>query len=89
LSLAVGVAAACLFPANERSLEADRVVNQATTAAFAALANGDLRDGANAHRCRLVPEILREPNYPGGGERSARFFDAAFQHHWGQEFCRR
>jgi hypothetical protein len=89
LSLAVGVAAACLLPANQRSLEADRVVNQATTGAFAALVNGDLSDSANAHRCRLVPGILQERNYPGGGERAAQFFDAAFERHWGQEFCRR
>ena len=83
LSLAVGVAAACLLPANERSLAADRVDNQATAAAFAALVNGDLSDDANAHRCRLVPRI-REERID-----AARFFDDAFRRHWGQEFCQR
>jgi hypothetical protein len=84
LSLVVGVAAACLLPANERSLEADRVDSHATTAAFAALVNGNLSDNANAHRCRLVPEILEERD-----DDAARSFDAAFRRHWGQEFCRR
>jgi hypothetical protein len=83
LSLAVGVAAACLFPANERSLAADRVDSQATAAAFAALVNGDLSDSANAHRCRLVPEIREER------DGTVRSFDAAFRRHWGQEFCQR
>ena len=89
LSLAAGVTAACLLPANERSLAADRVENRATTAAFAALVKGDLSDNANAHRCRLVPGIVEEPSYPGGGERSAEFFDDAFRRYWGQDFCRR
>jgi len=83
LSLGVGVAAACLLPANERSLAADRVANQATAAAFAALVNGDLSDSANAHRCRLVPEIREERI------NAARAFDNAFRHHWGQPLCRR
>lgn len=83
LSLAVGVAAACLLPANERSLAADRLDTQATAAAFAALVNGDLSDKANAQRCRLVPEIRAER------VDAARAFDEAFRGHWGQEFCRR
>lgn len=83
LSLAVGVAAAFLLPSNERSLAADRVDSHATTAAFAALVNGDLSDSANAHRCRLVPEIRDER------DDAARLFDDAFRRHWGQEFCRR
>lgn len=83
LSLAVGVSAACLLPANERSLAADRIDSQATAAAFAALVNGELSDGANAHRCRLVPEIVEER------VDAAEFFDDAFQRHWGHEFCRR
>lgn len=83
LSLAVGLAAAFLFPANERSLTADRVDSHATSAAFAALVNGDLSDDANAHRCRLVPAIEEER------DDAARAFAAAFERHWGQEFCRR
>ena len=83
LSLVTGVAAACLLPANERSLSADRVANHATAAAFAALVNGDLSEGANAHRCRLVPEIREER------DDAAPLFNRAFQRYWGQEFCRR
>lgn len=83
LSLAVGVSAACLLPANERSLAADRVNTQATAAAFAALVNGDLSDSANAHRCRLFPRIVEERND------AAQMFDDAFRRYWGQEFCRR
>jgi hypothetical protein len=86
LSLAAGVAAACLLPANERSLAADRVDNRATTAAFAALVNGDLSDNANAHRCRLVSGIVEEQN---SSERSAESFDDAFRRYWGQDFCQR
>jgi len=89
LSLAAGVTAACLLPANERSLAADRVENRATTAAFAELLNGDLSDNANASRCRLVSGIVEERSYPGGGERTAEFFDDAFRRYWGQDFCRR
>ena len=89
LSLAVGVTAACLLPANERSLAADRVDNRATTAAFAELVNGDLSDNANADRCRLVSGIVEEQNYPGGGELSAENFDDAFRRYWGQDFCQR
>lgn len=83
MSLGVGIAAACLLPANERSLEADRVETRASAAAFAALVNGDLSDAANAHRCRLVPMIQAER------DDAAEAFDDAFQRHWGQEFCRR
>jgi hypothetical protein len=83
LSVAVGVAAACLLPANERSLMADRVDTQATAAAFAALVNGDLSEDANDHRCRLLPKIVEERDH------AALHFDAAFQRHWGQDFCRR
>lgn len=83
LSLGVGIAAAFLLPANERSLTADRVANQATAAAFAALVNGDLSDAANTHRCRLVPEIREER------DDVARFVDKAFQRYWGTDFCHR
>ena len=83
MSLAVGVAAAFLLPANERSLAADRVANHATTAAFAALVAGDLGEDADVYRCRLVPEIREERDH------AARFFDDAFQRYWGQGFCRR
>jgi len=83
MSLAVGIAAACLYPSNERSLEADRVETRASAAAFAALVNGDLSDAANAHRCQLVPKIKEER------VDAAEAFDAAFQRHWGQEFCQR
>ncbi len=83
LSLTVGVTAACLLPANERSLAADRVETQATASAFAALVNGDLSDDANAHRCQLVPRIEEERT------EAAQAFDDAFRRHWGKEFCRR
>lgn len=83
LSVAVGVTAAFLLPANERSLAADRLDSHATAAAFAELVNGDLSDSANAHRCRLVPAIVEERID------AAPAFDAAFRRHWGQEFCRR
>ena len=83
LSVAVGVAAACLLPANERSLAADRVENRATSAAFAALVDGDLTEQANADRCRLVPAIVDER------VDAARLFDDAFRRHWGQRFCLR
>jgi hypothetical protein len=83
VTLAVGVAAACLYPANERSLAADRVDTQATGAAFAALVTGDLSGKANAHRCRLVPRIEEERM------EAAQAFDNAFRRHWGQPFCRR
>ena len=83
LSVAVGVGAAFLLPANERSVAADRVSNRASEAAFAALVNGELGGEANAHRCRLVPEIRSER------DDAARLFGTAFQRYWGQEFCRR
>lgn len=83
LSLVLGVTAACLLPAHERSLAANRIDNHATTAAFAALVNGDLSDSANAQRCRLVPAIVEER------VDAAEAFDAAFRRHWGQEFCQR
>ena len=81
--MAVGVAAACLLPANERSVAADRVNTHATGAAFAALVNGDLSDEANAYRCLLVPRIEEERS------EAAEAFDNAFRRHWGQAFCRR
>jgi hypothetical protein len=55
LVLATGILAAAQMPANERSLTADRIVNKASTSAFAALVRGDVSDAARAHRCRLVP----------------------------------
>ena len=83
MSLAVGVAAACQLPANERSLAADRVETRATAAGFAALVNGDLGEAANTHRCRLLPRIEEER------VDAALAFRQAFRRHWGQEFCRR
>jgi hypothetical protein len=91
LTLATAVLAAVLMPANERSLTADRTVNSATTSAFAALVRGDVSSTANAHRCRLVPEIYRErgrePGIVGGGMRTVQAFDQAFLRYWGRGFC--
>ena len=83
LSLAVGAAAACLLPANERSLTADRLATRASAAAFTALVNGSLSNEANAHRCRLVPQLREER------DDVARVVDDAFRRYWGQSFCRR
>jgi len=81
LSLAAGAAAACLLPANERSLAADQVDTEATAEAFAALVEGDLGEDADADRCRLVPRMEEER-----GD-AAEAFDAAFLRYWGQPFC--
>jgi len=87
LAVAVAAAAAVLLPAHQRALQADRHVNRATSAAFAALAEGERSDAAMAERCRLVPGLLDEPNYPMGGPRAVWAFDAAYRRYWGRSFC--
>jgi hypothetical protein len=90
LAVATAVIAAVQLPASERSLTADREMNQATMSAFAALASGDVSSKANAYRCRLVPKILQEQSYSEAGAKSTvNAFDAAYRRYWGQGFCER
>ena len=85
LSVAAGLLAVVLVPANQRALQADRVRMDATEDAFAALVDGDLSREANTRRCVVKQRVRASTG--GDAPPILWFLRRAFERYWDQPFC--
>ena len=85
LAVVTGVLAAVLVPANQRSLQANRVRMEPTEDLYAALARGPTPNESNADRCALVEQVRATV-----GDRARAILvntRATYERYWGEVFC--